>query len=301
VRRDRAEAALASAGLTLDEVPELGLPPGTAIPSFAATAVTGEEISPQTLGATGTPALLLFTSPHCGPCATLMPAVAAWQQEHVERLSIVLASSGSEDDVREEATRHGLTHVLHDRDHELYERFQANGTPSAVLLSPDGTIASWVASGADWIEQLVEHIVAEPERGGLPIGADAPALELPSLAGEKVSLASLRGREALLLFWNPDCGFCRALRDDVLTWEASADGDTPRLVIVSSGDAERTRADGFRSLVLLDEGFAAGAAFDAKGTPMAVLLDAEGRVASPVAAGADQVRSTVVELAAPRR
>ena len=291
-RLDRVEAALASAGISIDEepaLPELGLAPGTPMPFFAATALGGEEISAETLAASGTQTLLLFTSPHCGPCTALMPAVAEWQEEHAERLSVVVASSGAAEEVREEAQRYGLERVLHDGDNRLYELFQANGTPSAVLVAPDGTIASWVASGTEWIERLVEQTVTAPEREGLPLGAEAPALELPSLVGEKISLASLRGGDALLLFWNPECSFCRSMHDDVLAWEASANGVTPRLVLVSSGDAESTRAEGFRSLVLLDEEFAAGAAFNANGTPMAVLVDAEGRIASPVAAGAEAV------------
>jgi hypothetical protein len=183
--------------------------------------------------------------------------------------------------------------MLHDGDHRLSELFRANGTPSAVLLAPDGTIASWVASGAEWIEELVAHALGNGDEGGLPVGAEAPALELPSLEGETVSLASLRGRDSVLLFWNPDCGYCRALRDDVHAWEASANGVHPRLVVVSSGDAESSRAEGFSSLVLLDEDFAAGSAFAATGTPMAVRLDAEGRIASEVVAGADAVLALV--------
>jgi thiol-disulfide isomerase/thioredoxin len=121
------------------------------------------------------------------------------------------------------------------------------------------------------------------------VGAEVPAVELPSLKGEAVSLSSLRGDDALLLFWNPDCGFCQSMHDDLLAWEASRNGVAPRLVVVSSGDAESTRAEGFASLVLLDESFEAGSAFGANGTPMAVLVDADGRIASNVVAGAEAV------------
>jgi hypothetical protein len=41
--------------------------------------------------------------------------------------------------------------------------------------------------------------------------------------------------------------------------------------------------------VRLDEDFSAGTAFQANGTPMALLLDADGRIASGVVAGADAV------------
>jgi thiol-disulfide isomerase/thioredoxin len=210
-------------------------------------------------------------------------------------LTIVFASDGEAGEVRAEAEEFELEHVLLDADRRVYGAFQANGTPSAVLIAPDGTIGSWVASGREWIEQLVAQTLGGEEgEGGLPLGTETPALELPTLDGGTVSLASLRGRDTLLLFWNPDCGFCRSMHEDLLAWEASANGVHPRLVIVSSGDAESTRAEGFRSLVLLDEEFAAGTAFEANGTPMAVLVDAEGRVASNVAAGA----AAVLDLAA---
>ena len=67
-------------------------------------------------------------------------------------------------------------------------------------------------------------------------------------------------------------------------------------MVLSSGDEEATRSERFRSRVLLDEDFAAGDEFGVSGTPMAVLLDADGRVASGVAAGAD----AVLTLAQPR-
>jgi hypothetical protein len=46
---------------------------------------------------------------------------------------------------------------------------------------------------------------------------------------------------------------------------------------------------GLTSPVLLDQNFAAGRAFGASGTPSAVLVDAEGKVASGVAVGAPAV------------
>ena len=293
VRLDRVERALAEAGIDIDridEMPEIGLEPGAPVPAFWARSVTGEAISVETLGSSRVPTLLLFTSPNCGPCKSLLPTVAEWQREHTDRLTVVIASSGSTDEVLAEAEGHELDHVLVDEDSRLYALFEANGTPSGVLVSPDGTIASWVASGSEWIEQLVVEFLGGAETvHGLPQGAEAPPLALPSLDGETVSLTDLRGRDAVLLFWNPDCGYCRGMHNDVLAWEVSANGVHPRLVVVSSGDAESTRAEGFKSLVLLDGGFTAGEALGANGTPMAVRLDAEGRIASGVVAGAEAV------------
>ena len=241
-RLDRVEAALASAGYELDDepMPELGLAPGTPAPAFMRDSLSGEAASLGTFLETELPAVLLFTSPHCGPCSTLMPTVAAWQRDYAEALSIVLVSDGTADEVGAEAAEHELANVLLDDGHATYEAYEANGTPSAVVIAPDGTIGSWVVAGSEWIERLVEQTAASDDDGveGLPVGTEAPALELPSLDGEPVSLESLRGRDALLLFWNPDCGFCQSMRDDLLAWEASPNGVAPRLVVVSSGDAD---------------------------------------------------------------
>ena len=155
-----------------------------------------------------------------------------------------------------------------------------------MLITPDGLMASRVAPGSDAIEAIVAEVSEAP---GVPVGAPVPALELPSLEGERVSLSELRGRHTLLLFWDPACGYCRAMHEDLLAWEKTANGAAPQLVVLSSGDEEATRSDAFRSKVLLDEDFAAGAEFGVSGTPMAVLLDTDGRVASGVAAGADAV------------
>src|SRR4051812_29541268 len=46
---------------------------------------------------------------------------------------------------------------------------------------------------------------------GLAVGSEAPAFELPDLAGNRKSLAQYRGQPVLLIFFNPACGFCRDL------------------------------------------------------------------------------------------
>ena len=280
VRLERAERTLAAAGLTVEpsaDAPVRGVEPGTPAPASGAI---DELLAPRL------PALLLFVSPGCGPCRALLPDVALWQREHADRLTVAVASDGEPEQVRAQAAELGLSRVLVDEDLELYRAFDANGTPSAVLIAPDGSIASRVATGPSSIEALVTSVVEAP---GMPIGTPVPDLELPSLDGERVNLADLRGHETLLLFWNPDCGHCRAMHDQVLAREAGANGSSPRLVIVASGEEAKVRADGFSSTVLLDEDFGAGDEFGIGGTPMAVLLGADGRVASGVAAGARAV------------
>ena len=279
-RVERIEAALGESGIDLGgqvDLPQLGLAPGTQAPPL------------EQLPAVEGRVLLLFTSPTCGPCKAMLPAVAGWQRMHANAFTVALASDGTPDAVRAEAEEFGLEHVFADEGGRLYDLFQANGTPSAVLISADGTIGSWVASGRELIERLVSEALAPaPPPIGLEVGAEPPDLELHVLDGDAVRISALRGVDTLLLFWDPQCGYCRAMHEPLVSWESSANG-TPRLVVVSSGDPDATKAEGFRSTVVLDKDLELGRVFGAGGTPMAVRIDARGRVASHVAAGEDAV------------
>ena len=59
--------------------------------------------------------------------------------------------------------------------------------------------------------------------------------------------------------------------------------------MVSASTEEANKEMGLASPVLLDQNFAVGRAFGASGTPSAVLVDAEGKVASDIAVGAPAV------------
>jgi thiol-disulfide isomerase/thioredoxin len=104
-----------------------------------------------------------------------------------------------------------------------------------------------------------------------------------------VALTDLGGRKTLVLFWNPGCGFCQQMLGDLKNWDAAPPLGAPALIVVSTGTEEDARAMGLRSPVLLDPSQQAGATFSANGTPMAVLLDTKGRIASEIAAGAQAV------------
>jgi hypothetical protein len=91
------------------------------------------------------------------------------------------------------------------------------------------------------------------------------------------------------VFWNPQCGFCDRMLDDLRTWEAHAAAGAPEMILVSTGTEEENRAMGLSSRIALNPGFTVGAAFGASGTPSAILLDDRGHVAAPLGVGADAV------------
>jgi hypothetical protein len=77
---------------------------------------------------------------------------------------------------------------------------------------------------------------------------------------------------------------------DLKTWEANRSNGAPKLLVVSTDSVDDNRAMRLRSPVVLDQaGMSVGSKFGALGTPMAVLVDAQGKIASELAAGAPAV------------
>jgi hypothetical protein len=113
-------------------------------------------------------------------------------------------------------------------------------------------------------------------------------VKLVDLAGSPIDLATFRGAPTLLLFWNPGHARCLAMLPDLKAWEAKPPPGAPKVLVVSTGSPEANREMGLRSPVVLG-GSAARRAFGVSGGPAAVLLDAEGNFASPVATGGPAV------------
>jgi thiol-disulfide isomerase/thioredoxin len=116
-----------------------------------------------------------------------------------------------------------------------------------------------------------------------------PEFALPDLSGTLINLADVRDRATLVLFWNPGCGFCQRMLEDLKAWEAKPPPSAPQLLIVSTGTVEANQAMGLRSLIVLDGSFMVGRTLGARGTPMAVLVNTQGHIASEVVAGAPAI------------
>jgi peroxiredoxin/uncharacterized membrane protein YphA (DoxX/SURF4 family) len=296
-----------------------GLPVGSDAPQFSLSGLYGETFTLDALRSSGKPLMMLFTDPNCGPCNAMLPEVGRWQEEHAQKLTLALVSRGDPDENRTKASEHALKNVLLQKDWEVSESYEVRGTPSAVLISPDGRIASLVAGGAEGISGLLSYAVGEraqlpmqphqPQTQGQPcpncgkvhaaaptvaaaqkVGEEAPEVKLPDLEANTVELTkNFRGQQTLLLFWNPGCGFCQQMVADLREWEQNPPEDAPKLLVVSAGTQEANREQGLSSTVVLDQNFAVGRAFGASGTPSAVLVDAQGKVASDIAVGAPAV------------
>jgi peroxiredoxin len=310
--------------------PAAGLPVGSVAPSFALQGLYGETLTLDALRAPGKPVMLLFTDPNCGPCTALLPELGRWQQEHAAALAVSVISRGTPEENRAKSTEHGLTHVLLQQDWEVAETYKAAGTPSAVIVRPDGTIGSPLAAGPDAIRALVSQAVGAPspsapaaasapahtgDQGDCPncgngsgaaqsvpvapkIGEPAAPLKLPDLSAKTVDLSSFLGSKTLVLFWSPGCSSCVELLDDLKRWETERPSGVKKILVVSIGTVEANEDMGLRSPVVLDQGGKTMRRFGVYGTPSAVLVDGRGKIASELAVSAPAIRLLVGE--APR-
>ena len=151
-------------------------------------------------------------------------------------------------------------------------------------------------------KQLAPRAGAKPrEAGGLPIGMAAPDFELPDLTGVRHRLSEFRDRNVLLIFFNPQCGYCTKMAPDLAALPEGG-GDRPVPVVVSTGDAQENRKlveqYGIRCLVLLQEEMEIASKFHAQGTPMGYRIDKAGRIASELTVGAEPLLKLAATIVA---
>jgi peroxiredoxin len=152
------------------------------------------------------------------------------------------------------------------------------------------------------IERRLAARPAEPRReaGGLPVGAPAPDFELPDLAGQRHKLSDFRGRDMLLILFNPKCGFCTKMAADLAALPFDGANGRAVPIVVTTGNAEANRKlvaqHGIGCTVLLQEQMEVASQYRAQGTPMGYRIDAKGKIASELAVGAE----SLLQLAAVR-
>src|SRR5205807_3129645 len=115
---------------------------------------------------------------------------------------------------------------------------------------------------------------------GLAVGSPAPSFVLPTLSGETTRLEALRalGKPVVLLFSDPGCGPCSALLPEVGRWQRE---HATKLVValISRGTVEANRPKATEyglTHVLLQKDREVAQAYQAHGTPSAVLLHRDG-------------------------
>lgn len=275
--------------------PTEGLPIGAPAPDFALPDLNGKEVEFEHLLAKGKPMLFFFVSPNCSPCAALLPEIEIWQTELKDKVNFVFVSSGK---AKENAEKFGgatYKQVLLQNDREVSLLFGAQWTPTAVLVNTDGAIASSIAAGDAAIRELIEKIKKEQEikfvvnGSGGNIGEDFPEFVLPAADGKELRDADIRGKKTLVTYWSIGCGFCTHMLEELREWDKTKGADQPNLLLLSSGEAEAHRELDFASPIVLDDKKEVANKLGMTGTPSAVLVDENGKIASEVAVGEGKI------------
>ena len=130
---------------------------------------------------------------------------------------------------------------------------------------------------------------------GLPVGSEAPEFGLSGLHGESLTLEALRasGKPVLLFITDPGCGPCNAMLPEVGRWQQEH-AQKFTLALVSRGEVEENKTKAQEHAlknVLLQKDWEVSESYEVRGTPSAVLIGTDGKIASPVAGGAEGIRA----------
>jgi len=188
------------------------------------------------------------------------------------------------------------------------QRFEALfGTAAFVVIALEGWLIFHLLRQngrlllrMDALEMKVGGVAALPALppSGLAIGSPAPAFELPLLSGNStVTLETLRapGRPIALIFSDPDCGPCSALLPDIARWQQQH-GAELTFALISRGSQKANRAkigDHQLKYVLLQKDREVAESYKANGTPAAVLIGIDGKIASAVSMGSMAIAGLV--------
>jgi uncharacterized membrane protein YphA (DoxX/SURF4 family) len=164
-----------------DAVPP-GLPIGSPAPVFTLKDRAGEPVTLDALRARGVPIALIFAVPGSGVCSTVIEELPRWTAALGSTLAIGEIGVGAYLRFEAARTRTGaptLTDV-YEHDEELATEYndlvqvlgayRVHATPSAVLVTPEGTIASATVDGRPAVEALLRLASERRGAGGLAVG-----------------------------------------------------------------------------------------------------------------------------------
>ena len=125
------------------------------------------------------------------------------------------------------------------------------------------------------------------------VGQPAPEFDLPSLDGERITLAELLAerRGLTIVFSDPACGACDPLLPAVGRLQRDRGNRSP-VVVISRGNAADNLVKASEhglTTVLLEEEFRLARSLGVNGMPGAVMLDVDGRIADAPAMGTEAV------------
>jgi methylamine dehydrogenase accessory protein MauD len=117
----------------------------------------GREIRIGAANADGKSTLILFLSPTCPVCKTLLPAVRSSRQQERDWLEVVLASDGDPAEHRQFVLDHQLGDFSYVLSPSLGLSYQVSRLPFAALIDRDGVLrARGLVNSREHLESLFE-------------------------------------------------------------------------------------------------------------------------------------------------
>ena len=134
-----------------------GLKVGESAPTVAAQDLEGRSISVGTTRTDGRATLLMFVSPTCPVCKTLLPVLKSSLASERDWLDIILASDGEIAAQREFVLAHRLGGFPYVVSAPLGIAYQASRLPFAALIDPQGVLrARGIVNSREHLESLFE-------------------------------------------------------------------------------------------------------------------------------------------------
>ena len=146
----------------------------------------------------------------------------------------------------------------------------------------------------------IERDEAGDPSDSLPIGAPFPDFRLPDTSGKVVTFEHLLADPIpkLFLFVGPACKPCKAMVDDLAKWRSEFEGKL-RFIFISKGSAHENAerfGEELSSGMLLQKNMEFASELHIKWTPVAVLVGADGNIASHPAVGDMAIRDLIGKL-----
>jgi len=149
------EGRFGSRSLANSKIKRDGLKAGTVAPEFRLPRLDGGELALSDLR--GKFVLLVFSSPHCGPCNILAPKLEKFHRK-LPQLELVMISQREPAENRAKVKEHGLTFpVALQKQWEVSRDYAYFATPVAYLIDRNGLILEDVAVGVDAILDLMSR------------------------------------------------------------------------------------------------------------------------------------------------
>jgi methylamine dehydrogenase accessory protein MauD len=134
-----------------------GLTVGEQAPEMDVVDLDGTHRKVGTRSVDGKSTLLLFVSPTCPVCKSLLPVVKSSGKDERDWLNVILASDGNPDEHREFARANGLGGVPYVVSAPLGMTYQVSRLPFAALLDETGVLrARGLVNSREHLESLFE-------------------------------------------------------------------------------------------------------------------------------------------------